>query len=147
VLDSAQPFKDEVPRITGGRGVDLVLDVLGGAAFDEGLRCLADGGTLLTLGYAAGGIPQLGVNLLLLKNIGVAGVNWGSYVGWSPGVDRRDWAAACQGLWAQLMQWWREGKLRPEIHAGFPLDQFREAMAEVRERRSAGRVVVRPQGV
>jgi NADPH2:quinone reductase len=144
VLDSALPFKEEVRRITRGRGVEVVLDVLGGAAFDEGLRCLADGGTLLTLGYAAGGIPQLGVNLLLLKNIAVAGVNWGAYVGWSPGYDRHDWAPACQGLWRQLTAWWAEGKLRPEVHAAFPLDQFREAMAEVSGRRAVGRVVVRP---
>ena len=144
VLDSALPFKDEVRRLTGGRGVDVVLDVLGGDAFDEGLRCLADGGTLLTLGYAAGGIPQLSVNLLLLKNIAVAGVNWGAYVGWSPGYNRQDWAPQCQALWAQLTAWWAEGKLRPEVHAGFPLEQFREAMAEVSGRRSAGRVVVRP---
>jgi NADPH2:quinone reductase len=126
------------------RGADVVLDVLGGAAFDEGLRCLADGGTLLTMGYAAGGIPQLGVNRLLLKNIAGAGVNWGSYVGWSPGYDRHDWAPQCQGLWAQLVAWWQAGLLRPEVHAAYPLARFREAMAEVRERRSAGRVVVRP---
>ena len=144
VLDSALPFKEEVRRITRGRGVDVVLDVLGGDAFDEGLRCLADGGTLLTLGYAAGAIPQLGVNLLLLKNIAVAGVNWGAYVGWSPGYDRNVWAPACQGLWRQLTAWWAEGKLRPEVHAAFPLEQFREAMAEVSGRRAVGRVVVRP---
>ena len=144
VLDSALPFKDEVLRITGGRGVELVLDTLGGTAFDEGLRCLADGGTLLTVGFAGGGIPQLGVNLLLLKNIGVAGLNWGTYVGWSPGDNRQHWAPQARALWAQLMGWWEQGLLRPEVHAGFPLAQFREAMAEVRERRSAGRVVLRP---
>jgi NADPH:quinone reductase len=144
VLDSSQPFRDEVRQITGGRGVDLVLDVLGGTAFDEGLRCLAEGGTLLTLGYAAGGIPQLGVNLLLLKNIGVAGVNWGAYVGWSPGDNRHAFAPQVRALWGQLMHWWQQGKLRPEVHAAFPLEQFREAMAEVRGRRSVGRVVVRP---
>ncbi len=144
VLDSALPFKDEVRRLTGGRGVAVVLDVLGGAAFDEGLRCLADGGMLVTLGFVAGGIPQLGVNLLLLKNIGVAGLNWGAYVGWSPGVDRADWAAPCQALWGQLTAWWAAGKLRPEVHAAYPLEQFREAMADVSGRRAAGRVVVRP---
>jgi NADPH2:quinone reductase len=144
VLDSAAPFKDEVLRLTGGQGVDLVLDTLGGTAFDEALRCLGDGGTLLTVGYAGGGIPQLGVNLLLLKNVGVAGVNWGTYVGWSPGDNRQRWAPQARALWAQLMEWWEQGKLRPEVHAGFPLAQFREAMAEVRERRAIGRVVLRP---
>lgn len=145
VLDSAAPFRDAVRDITGGRGVAVVLDTLGGPAFDEGLRCLADGGTLLTLGYAAGGIiPQLPVNLLLLKNIGVAGLNWGTYVGWSPGDNRHLHAPRARALWDRLVGWWQAGAIRPEVHAGFPLEQFREAMAEVRERRSAGRVVLRP---
>jgi NADPH2:quinone reductase len=144
VLDSALPFRDAVRGITGGAGCAVVLDTLGGPAFDEGLRCLADGGTLLTVGYAAGAIPQLGVNLLLLKNIAVAGVNWGTYVGWSPGDGRQGFAPRVRALWTQLLGWWADGKLRPEIHAGFPLAEFRAAMAEVRERRAIGRVVLRP---
>ncbi|MFC7543116.1 zinc-binding dehydrogenase [Siccirubricoccus deserti] len=77
VLDSAGPFKEAVLAATGGAGVGAVLDTLGGPVFDESLRCLGDGGTLVTIGFAAGGIPQLPLNLLLLKNIGVAGLNWG----------------------------------------------------------------------
>jgi NADPH:quinone reductase len=144
VLDSARPFREAVREITGGRGVEAVLDVLGGEAFDEGLRCLADGGTLVTIGYAAGAIPQLGANLLLLKNIAVAGLNWGTYVGWSPGDNRELHAPRARALWAQLVEWWAAGALRPEVHAEFPLAGFREAMAEVRGRRAAGRVVLRP---
>ena len=144
VLDSAAPFRDAVRGITGGEGVAAVVDTLGGEAFDEGLRCLGDGGTLLTLGYAAGAIPQLPVNLLLLKNIAVAGLNWGTYVGWSPGDDRQRHAARVRALWDRLLGWWGTGAIRPEIHAGFPLERFREAMAEVRGRHAAGRVVLRP---
>lgn len=144
VLDSALPFRDAARDLTGGRGVDAVLDVLGGDAFDEGLRCLADGGTLVTIGYAAGAIPQLGANLLLLKNVAVAGLNWGTYVGWSPGDNRQLHAPRARALWARLMEWWAAGALRPEVHAAFPLEGFREAMAEVRGRRAAGRVVLRP---
>ena len=144
VLDSALPFRDAARDLTGGRGVDAVLDVLGGDAFDEGLRCLADGGTLVTVGYAAGAIPQLGANLLLLKNIAVAGLNWGTYVGWSPGDNRALHAPRARALWARLVEWWAAGALRPEVHAAFPLEGFREAMAEVRGRRAAGRVVLRP---
>ncbi len=144
VLDSALPFREEVRRITAGRGVDVVVDTLGGDAFDEGLRSLAEGGVLLTLGFAAGGIPQLPVNLLLLKSIGVYGLNWGTYVGWSPGDHRQLHAPRARALWQQLVDWWAAGRLRPEIHAGFPLEQFRAAMAEVSQRRSAGRVVLRP---
>jgi NADPH2:quinone reductase len=145
VLDSAEPFRDAVARITEGRGCTAVLDVLGGPVFDDSLRCLADGGTLVTVGYAAGGIPQVPANILLLKNIAVAGLNWGSYVGWSPGDNRHHHAPRVRALWDQLVRWWADGKLRPEVHARFPLAQFREAMNEVASRRSAGRVVLCPQ--
>ncbi len=144
VLDSAAPFRDEVRKITGGAGVSCVLDTLGGDIFDDSLRCLGDGGTLVTVGYAAGGIPTVPANILLLKNIGVAGLNWGTYIGWSPGDNREVYAPRARALWDQLMTWWGACKLKPEVPASYPLEQFREAMAEVRERRSAGRVVLVP---
>ena len=144
VLDSAAPFRDAVRGATGGRGVDCLVDTIGGPAFDESLRCLADGGNLVVVGFAGGGIPTLQTNILLLKNIGVVGVNWGTYVGWSPGDGRRDYAPAARALWQQLVAWWQAGALKPEIHAAYPLEQFREAMAEVSARRSAGRVILRP---
>lgn len=144
VLDSAAPFGDAVKDATGGQGVACVLDTIGGDAFDDSLRCLGDGGTLVVIGFAGGGIPTVPANILLLKNIGVAGLNWGTYVGWSPGDNRRAHAPRARALWAQLVQWWQDGKLKPEVHATYPLAQFREAMGEVRERRSAGRVVLRP---
>jgi NADPH2:quinone reductase len=144
VLDSALPFRDEVLRITGG-GAQAVLDPLGGIVFDESLRCLADGGTLVTIGYVTGAIPQIGANLLMLKNIGVAGLNWGTYIGWSPGDNRQRHAPKARALWDRLIRWWQEGKIAPTVHARFPLDRFREAMAEVRNRRAVGRVVLLPQ--
>jgi len=144
VLDSADPFREQVRLITGGAGVDCVLDTLGGDIFDDSLRCLGDGGTLVVVGFAGGGIPTVPANILLLKNIAVAGLNWGTYVGWSPGDNREVHAPRARELWDQLMTWWAAGKLRPEVHASYPLGQFREAMAEVRERRSAGRVVLVP---
>jgi NADPH2:quinone reductase len=146
VLDSALPFRDAVRAATVGAGVACVLDTIGGEGFDESLRCLADGGTLVTLGYAGGGIPTVPANILLLKNIAVAGLNWGAYVGWSPGDGREAHAPRVRALWAQLVLWWAEGKLRPEVHASFPIERFRDAMAEVRERRALGRVVIRPSG-
>ncbi len=142
VLDSALPFRDAVLEATGG--VACVLDTIGGDAFDESLRCLGDGGMLVVIGFAGGGIPTVAANLLLLKNIAVAGVNWGTYVGWSPGDNRQRHAPRARALWAQLMAWWQAGALKPEVHAAFPLDRFREAMAELRERRSAGRVILTP---
>ena len=144
VLDSAAPFREAVRDATGGRGAACVLDTIGGPAFEDSLRCLGDGGMLVVIGFAGGGIPTVPANILLLKNIAVAGVNWGTYVGWSPGDNRQAHAPRARALWAQLMEWWQSGALKPEIHAGFPLERFREAMAEVSGRRSSGRVVLRP---
>ncbi len=144
VLDSALPFRDAVRAATGG--VACVLDVLGGDSFDESLRCLGDGGTLVTLGYVEGHIPTVPANILLLKNIAVAGLNWGTYIGWSPGDNRAAHAPRVRALWNQLAGWWGDGRLRPMVHARFPLHQFREAMAEVAARRSAGRVIITPSG-
>lgn len=144
VLDSALPFRDAVREATGGAGVAAVLDTLGGAVFDESLRCLAEGGTLVTIGFAAGGIPTLPINLLLLKNIAVAGLNWGTYVGWSPGDGRMLHAPRVRALWARLVDWWVAGALRPEVAAEYPLAEFRQAMAEVSSRRATGRIVLRP---
>lgn len=144
VLDSAQPFRDAVRQATGGAGVACVLDTIGGDSFDEALRCLAEGGTLVTIGYAGGGIPTVPANILLLKNIAVAGLNWGAYIGWSPGDGRQVHAPRVRALWDQLVGWWAEGKLRPEVHARFPLEDFRAAMSEVANRRALGRVVINP---
>jgi NADPH:quinone reductase len=144
IIDSEAPFRDEVLKISGG-GVAAVLDAMGGAIFDESLRCLADGGTLVTIGYVTGTIPQVGANILMLKNIAVAGLNWGTYIGWSPGDNRQVHAPRVRALWQQLVDWWLAGKIAPTVHARYPLSEFRAAMADVRERRAIGRVVLLPQ--
>ncbi len=145
VVDSAAPsFRDEALKISGG-GVQAVLDPMGGPIFDESLRCLAEGGTLVTIGYVSGEIPSAAANILMLKNIAVAGLNWGLYIGWSPGDNRQVYAPRARALWAQLVEWWQAGKINPTVHASFPLAEFRAAMAEVRERRAVGRVVLLPQ--
>lgn len=143
VLDSSLPFLDAVKSVSGG--VSLVLDTLGGDAFHDGLRCLSDGGTLLTVGYASGTVPEVGANILLLKNIAVAGLNWGSYVGWSPEDGRHRHAERVRVVWNDLVRLWQEGKINPTVHAALPLKNFRSAMAEVQNRRAIGRVVLLPQ--
>ena len=145
VLDSRETrFRETVRDLTGGRGVDVVFDPIGGAVFHESLRALAVGGKLVTIGYASGEIPQIGINLLLLKNIGVMGFNWGGYVGWGPVDERKRYASEVKAAMDRLFAWWREGRINPTVHRRFDLAQFREAMAEVRERRSVGRVVLEP---
>lgn len=143
VLDSSLPFIDAVKTTSGG--VNLVVDTVGGDAFRDGLRCLSDGGTLLTVGYASGTVPDVGANILLLKNIAVAGLNWGAYVGWSPEDGRQLHAARVRAIWDELVQLWHHGEIKPTVHAAFPLKNFRAAMAEVQNRRAIGRVVLLPQ--
>lgn len=145
VIDSAAPsFRDEVLRLSGS-GTQAVLDPIGGAVFDESLRCLAEGGTLVTVGYVSGQIPEAAANILMLKNIAVAGLNWGLYIGWSPGDNRALYAPRARALWGQLVDWWQAGKIAPVVHARYPLAEFRAAMGEVRARRAIGRVVLLPQ--
>src|SRR3982751_4098976 len=85
-------FKDAVQELSGGRGVDVVIDVVGGDAFTDSLRCLAELGRLLVVGFAAGqGIPEVKVNRLLLGNLDVRGVGWGGYAMTKPDYMQQQW--------------------------------------------------------
>lgn len=137
-------FRDRVRELTGGAGVDVAFDPIGGDAFHRALRCLAIDGRLLTIGYASGEIPKIGANLLLLKNVAVMGFNWGQYVGWGPVDERRRYGEAVAAAMATLGEWWAAGTIRPTVHARFDLAEFRAAMAEVRGRQAIGRVVLIP---
>ena len=137
-------FRDQVEEITGGAGLDMVYDPVGGAVSRPSISCLRPGGRLVTIGYAGGEIPSIGFNVLLVKNVSVMGFNWGEYIGWGP-VDRRDeFAEPVSAMMAQLFDWWQGGRISPTVHATFDLGDFREAMREVRQRRAIGRVVLTP---
>lgn len=137
-------FRDRVDEITSGEGVDVVFDPVGGSVSRPSISTLRPGGRLVTIGYAAGEIPTVGFNILLVKNVSVMGFNWGEYVGWSPNDRRAEHAGAVAGMMDTLFGWWQEGKISPSVHARFDLTEFREAMNEVRNRRAIGRVVIQP---
>jgi NADPH2:quinone reductase len=129
-------FKDEVRDLTGGRGVDVVLDVVGGDAFTDSLRCLAEDGRLLVVGFAAGqGIPEVKVNRLLLNNIDVRGVGWGAYAMARPGFMQRQWI--------ELAPMLESGVVDPPIGETYELDGFGRALADMEQRRTLGKSVVR----
>ena len=122
VIDSSdRQWPEAVRRATGGAGVDVVYDSIGGDIFHQSLRLLRVGGRLLTIGFAAGAIPEIKTNLLLLKNVGVLGFNWGHYLGWSPVDERHLHAAAVAGVMAELNALWQAGKIAPTVHRIFPL--------------------------
>ena len=129
-------FKDAVTELTGGRGVDVVVDVVGGDVFTDSLRVLATRGRLLVVGFAAGqGIPQVKVNRLLLNNVDVRGVGWGAYAMTRPGYMQQQWAA--------LVPMMESGVVRPPVGATYELEQFGRALTDMEERRTLGKSVVR----
>ena len=88
----ADGFKDAVKELTGGRGVDIVVDPVGGDRFTDSLRSLAPGGRLLVIGFTGGEIPTVKVNRLLLNNIDVVGVGWGAWTATHPDALAEQWA-------------------------------------------------------
>jgi NADPH2:quinone reductase len=130
----AAGFKDAVKELTGGRGVDIVVDPVGGDRFTDSLRSLAREGRLLVIGFTGGEIPQVKVNRLLLNNISVVGVGWGAF--WVPQP------AYLQEQWADLLPLIEAGKLDPVLGASFPLEQASQALLELDERRAAGKVLL-----
>jgi NADPH2:quinone reductase len=128
-------FRDEVRRLTDGRGVDVIVDPVGGDRFTDSVRSLAREGRLLVLGFTGRDIPTVKVNRLLLTNTSVMGVASAEF--W---VDEPDYAGR---QWRDLMPLMRSGAINPPIGPVFALDDAAAAIRELDERRAAGRVLVR----
>ncbi|MCE5364154.1 NADPH:quinone oxidoreductase family protein [Pseudomonas sp. 32.2.56] len=131
---SESSLKDEVKRLTGGQGADVIYDPVGGDLFDAAIRSIAWNGRLLVVGFASGRIPELPVNLTLLKGAAVVGVFWGAFAQRQP----QDNAANFQ----QLFAWHAAGKLKPLVSQTFPLAQAGEAINTLGQRKAVGKVVV-----
>ncbi|GIW43634.1 MAG: oxidoreductase [Candidatus Binatia bacterium] len=133
---SSHEWVEEVLRASGGRGVDVVYDPVGGEVFHRSLKCLAWSGRLVVIGFASGDIPELKMNRVLLKNIAITGLNLGSYKQRAPEVLRD----ALQ----RLFDLYEQGALKPEIYGRFPLERAREALELLRQRKTAGKVILIP---
>jgi NADPH:quinone reductase len=131
----ADGFKDAVKELTGGRGVDVVVDPVGGDRFTDSLRSLAPAGRLLVIGFTGGEIPTVKVNRLLLNNVDVVGVGWGAWAGKHPG--------ALAEQWADLEKLLASGKLPPPEPVVYPLDEAAAAIASLENRTAKGKVVLR----
>ncbi|NLV56358.1 MAG: NADPH:quinone oxidoreductase family protein [Acidimicrobiales bacterium] len=130
-------FKDAARALTDGRGVDVVLDPVGGDRFTDSLRSLATEGRLLVVGFAGGEIPTVKVNRLLLANTSVVGVAWGEYAFSHPGY--------LQEQWSRLLPLLASGAIDPVVGATYPLDGTADALAALAERRATGTLVVEPR--
>jgi NADPH2:quinone reductase len=131
----AAGFRERVAELTGGQGVDMVVDPVGGDRFTDSLRCLATGGRLLVIGFTGGEIPTVKVNRLLLNNITVMGVGWGAYVGRHPDYP--------QEQWRELLPLLESGKLVPPVGAVRPLEEAAAALAGMEARETLGKYVLR----
>lgn len=127
-------FLAAVKELTGGRGVDVVVDPVGGDRFTDSLRSLAPEGRLLVIGFVGGEIPTVKVNRLLLNNTSVDGVAWGEFALRRPGY--------LQQQWADLEPLVGSGALAAPIGHRLPLESAAEALALMDERRAVGKVVL-----
>ncbi|MBL8672279.1 MAG: NADPH:quinone oxidoreductase family protein [Alphaproteobacteria bacterium] len=134
VPDLKDGLRDQLRKVTGGHGADVVVDAVGGDVFDAALRALAWHGRMVSIGYASGRIPSVQANYLLLKNLFVSGLMWTDY------RDREP--ESVRAAHAQILDWWRARKLRMPIMASFPLSRFHEALAALRAGRVQGKIVL-----
>jgi NADPH2:quinone reductase len=135
-LDSrAEGLRDQVKALTGGRGVDVVYDPVGGKLFEESLRCTANGGRILIVGFASGDVPQIPANILLVKNIAAIGYYWGAHKTVKP--------AWMRASFEELLSWLAAGSLSPLVSRSFSLDEAPEALQALKARRTTGKVVLR----
>lgn len=134
----ADGFKDAVAELTGGRGVDIVMDPVGGDRFTDSLRSLAPAGRLLVVGFTGGEIPTVKVNRLLLNNVDVVGVGWGAWTMRHPG--------ALQDQWDGLAGLLTSGRLAPPQPEVYPFEDAAAAVASLENRTARGKVVLRVRG-
>ena len=134
ILFPGQDLKDAVRALTGAKGADVVYDCVGGNAAEPLIRALAWKGRFLVVGFASGEIPKLPLNLLLVKGASAIGVYWGDSV-------RRDPVAHSAGM-KQLLGWVEDGRLKPRIHATYPLERITEALSVIERREAQGKVVL-----
>jgi NADPH:quinone reductase len=127
-------FLGAVKELTDGRGVDVVVDVVGGDLMTDSLRALGPLGRLLVVGFTAGRIPEVRVNRLLLNNIDVRGVGWGAFAMARPGFMR--------GQWDALLPMIEAGVVDPPVAKTYPVEEVARALEDLDQRRVLGKTVL-----
>ena len=129
-----ESIKSRIKALTGGEGVDVLYDPVGGDLFDEAMRLVGWNGRIVVVGFASGRIPQLPANLLLLKGISAIGIRLGGFRDREPGAH--------QAMFEDLFRWHAEGKLHPRITVTAPLEQAARVLAAVAQRQVQGKAVL-----
>lgn len=140
ILDTSVPnlrddLRDQLRRATGGRLADVVVEQVGGDVFDACLRAIAWSGRLVVVGFAGGRIPEVKANYLLVKNIGVLGLQISDYRDHHPEEMR--------AVMAELFDFHGQGKVKPLVSAVYPLAEFARAFEAITSRRAIGKLALR----
>ena len=130
-----EDLRDRIKMLTDGQGVDVVCDAVGGPYSEPALRSTAWRGRFLVVGFAAGEIPKIPLNLVLLKGCAIVGVFWGDFM-------RREPALFIESV-RNVCQWYVEGKVKPHISEVLPLDRAAEALQKMTSRQVTGKIVLR----
>lgn len=133
LIDASDDIRAKVKALGGA---DVVYDPVGGDQWQAAFRACNPEARLLPIGFAAGEVPQIPANHLLVKNLSVLGVYWGGYLKFRPDVVTNSLK--------ELFHWYEQGRLKPHVSHVLPLDQAREALELLRARKSTGKVVVTP---
>jgi NADPH2:quinone reductase len=131
---SAEDLKERAKELTGGKGFDVVFDPVGGPFSEPALRATGWGGRFLVVGFAAGDIPRIPLNLTLLKGCSIVGVFWGSFTEHDP--------ARHHEYIRELLNWFAEGKLKPLVSATYPLTRAADALNAMMQRKVMGKVAL-----
>lgn len=131
---TTEDLKSRIKELTEGKGADVIYDPVGGDYSEAALRSCAWEGRFLVVGFAAGDIPKIPLNLALLKGCSIVGVFWGSFAMKTPQKNIQNTM--------ELMKWYSEGKLKPHIHAIYPLAESPRALEDMMNRKVQGKVVI-----
>jgi NADPH2:quinone reductase len=131
---TTEDLREGVKRLTGDRGVDVVIDPVGGRFSEPAFRSTTWRGRFVVVGFAAGDIPKIALNLALLKGSSIVGSSLGTWMRREPEL----YAESTR----QLLRWYAEGRLKPRIDRTFPLEQAADAIAYMADRHVKGKVVV-----
>jgi NADPH2:quinone reductase len=133
---ATEDLRAALKRLGGEHGMDVIYDPVGGPYTEPAVRSMAWNGRYLVIGFAAGEIPKLPLNLVLLKNCDIRGVAWGAWARREPDAQR--------DLTTDIVRWCAEGKLSAHVHAVYPLTEIAAALKAIADRKVMGKIVLRP---
>ncbi len=129
-----EALREQVAQAIGQRGVDIIVDSVGGEVFDASMRTIAWSGRIVVVGFASGRIPEVKAGHLLVKNIALIGLQWSSY--------REREPQKVSAVQQALFRWYEEGRIRPHVMATYPVGRYLDALRVVRAREVLGKVVL-----